>query len=330
MNKTSRNNFYSSHQSIYSNNFKNTLSNLFLKKKPKLNVKLVSNYHNYYLRERIKSNSQFQHLFLTEKNIPYSKITSPCSTLYSKSTQGNTTISPYQDKKTSTFYSNYKLKYDNKNKENNNKRFNKSQRAFFPSVRAEKFFEFKDKVNNEIKGKYILYQKKDFCDKLEKSLQDKIEQYKQNIRKVESTGKLYYSYLKTYDNYEKHLDNVLNREIDINENYKQSIYQLKNEIERIKIKISKLKIQLKENFQNKCFLMCVKNSTRLVEKFSHEDLEELRFDNLLISYHLNENNNENLKKKSIQNVIRKSTIGKRHSSIQHIKSFNRTKPIFHI
>ena len=328
MNKTSRNNFYSSHQSISSNNFKNTISNLFLKRKPKLNVKLVSNYHNYYLRERIKSNSQFQHLFLTEKNIPYSKITSPFSTLYSKSTQGNTTISPYQDKKTSTFYSNYKLKYDNKNKENNNKRFNKSQRAFFPSVRAEKFFEFKDKVNNEIKGKYILYQKKDFCDKLEKSLQDKIEQYKQNIRKVESTGKLYYSYLKTYDNYEKHLDNVLNREIDINENYKQSIYQLKNEIERIKIKISKLKIQLKENFQNKCFLMCVKNSTRLVEKFSHEDLEELRFDNLLISYHLNENNNnENLKKKSIQNVNRKSTIGRRNSSIQHVKSFTRTTTV---
>ena len=79
MNKTSRNNFYSLHQSIYSNNFKNTLSNLFLKKKPKLNIKLVSNYHNYYLRERIKSNSQFQHLFLKENKIPY-----PFSTLYSK------------------------------------------------------------------------------------------------------------------------------------------------------------------------------------------------------------------------------------------------------
>ena len=103
---------------------------------------------------------------------------------------------------------------------------------------------------------------------------------------------------------------------------------MKNGIERIKIKISKLKIQLKENFQNKCFLMCVKNSTRLVEKFSHEDLEELRFDNLLISYHLNENNNnENLKKKSIQNVNRKSTIGRRNSSIQHVKSFTRTTTV---
>ena len=29
MNETSRNNFYSSHQSIYSNNFKNTLSNFY-------------------------------------------------------------------------------------------------------------------------------------------------------------------------------------------------------------------------------------------------------------------------------------------------------------
>ena len=95
MNKTSRNNFYSSHQSISSNNFKNTISNLFLKRKPKLNVKLVSNYHNYYLRERIKSNSQFQHLFLTENNIPY-----PFSTLYSKSNLVNTIITPYQDKKT--------------------------------------------------------------------------------------------------------------------------------------------------------------------------------------------------------------------------------------
>ena len=329
MNKTSRNNFFSSPQSTSSNYFKNTITNTFIKK-PKINVKLVSNYHKYYLRERIKSNSQFQNLFLTEKNIPYSKITSPFSTLYSKSTQGNTIITPYQDKKTSIFYSNSKSKYDNKNIENKNKNktFNKSQRSFFPSVRAEKFFEFKNKVNNEIKGKYILYQKKDFCDKLEKKLQDKIEQYKQNIRKFETTGKLYYSYLKTYDNYEKHLDNVLNREIDINENYKESIYQLKNDIARIKIKITKLKVQLKENFENKCFLMCVKNSTRLVDKFSPEDLEELKLDNLLLSYHLNENPiNENLKKRSVQNITRKNTLQRRNSSIHHVKSFNRTATV---
>ncbi len=46
----------------------------------------------------------------------------------------------------------------------------------------------------------------------------KIEKYKQNIRKFDTTGKSYYSYLKNYDNYEKDLNNVLNREIDINEN----------------------------------------------------------------------------------------------------------------
>ena len=328
INKTPRNNHFSSHQSTSSNYFTNTITNTFLKKKPKLNVKLISNYHKHYLRERIKSNIQFQHLYLTERNIPSKKIASPFSTLYSKSTQTNTLISPYQEKKTSMFYLNSKSKYDNKNLEIKNKRFNKSQRSFFPSVRTEKLFEFKDKINNEIKGKYILYQKKDFCDKLEKKLQDKIEQYKQNIRKFETTGKLYYSYLKTYDNYEKHLDNVLNREIDINENYKESIYQLKNDIARIKIKITKLKVQLKENFENKCFLMCVKNSTRLVDKFSPEDLEELKLDNLLLSYHLNENPiNENLKKRNVQNITRKNTLPRRNSSIHHVKSFNRTATV---
>ena len=39
--------------------------------------------------------------------------------------------------------------------------------------------------------------------------------------------------------------------------------------------------------------MSVKNSTRLVEKFSEQDLEELKYDNLVMSYHLNENNNNN-------------------------------------
>jgi hypothetical protein len=87
----------------------------------------------------------------------------------------------------------------------------------------------------------------------------------------------------------------------VNENYKIIITQLKSDILRLKYRMKRLLIYLQENFQNKCFLLSVKNSTRLVEKFSSKDLEELKYDNLIMSYHLKENtinNNENNNNKS--------------------------------
>ena len=337
MNKTSRNNFYSTTISTQTNQFLSTKTNSFLNRKAKLklNLKLL-NYHKNYLHERIQLNKKFQHLFITEKKIPFNKVISPFSTYYSKSTQGNTTITPYQEKRTSI--------YSNKEKSRNitlikvNKTENNSNRfyKFFPSARSEKLGDFKKKINDEIKGKYILYQKKDFCDKLEKNLENKIDQYKQNIKSLNITGKLYNSYIKTYDNYEKKIDNVLTIEIDKNENYKQIIYQLKSDIARIKIKISKLQVQLQENFQTKCFLLCVKNSTRLVHKFSPNDLEELKYDNLLISYHLGEhldrNNNSIERKNSMERRSkfgRRNSIGRRNSqSFKTSKSYHRASTIF--
>ena len=328
-NKSTKYNHYLS--SAQSNYFTKTLSNNLLKKKPKLNLKHVLNYHKNYLHQRIKSNKQFQHLFI-EKNISLTnKALSPVSTFYSKSTQLNTTINP-ESKKIK--------KYNEKSRNNNfsysNKIFSKTQNIF-PLVRAEKFIEFKEKINEEIKGKYILYQKKDFCDNLHKKLQNKIEQYEQNIRMISITDKLYKSYIKTYDNYEKKIYNILTREIDINETYKILITKIKNDISRIKLKIKKLTNQLKENFQNKCFLMSVKNSTRLVEKFSEQDLEELKYDNLVMSYHLNENNNnntnnnnnENKKKNNSSKQNNKNILCQRRQSCttKTKKSFRRTSTI---
>ena len=279
---------------ISNSSLSKTITNNFLKKKSKLNLNFP-NFHSNYLHEKIKSNEQFQKIILTEKNIDSNnKIMSPMTTFYSKSTQLNTTLTPFQNIKNLI----YSPKILSRNKKINifknktDKIFSRTQ-SVFRTLRAEKLNEFKEKINKEIKGKYILYQKKDYCDQLNQKLQNKIDQYKQNIKMITITDKLFYSYTKTYDNYEKKLYNVLNIENEVNENYKIIITQLKSDILRMKYRMKRLLIYLQENFQNKCFLLSVKNSTRLVEKFSSKDLEELKYDNLIMSYHLKENNNSN-------------------------------------
>ena len=312
-----------------------TITNSFLKKKTKMNINLP-NYHSNYLHQKIKSNEQFQKIILTEKNIDSNnKIMSPMTTFYSKSTQVNTTLTPFQDIK-NLIYSPKKISRNRKInifKNNTDKIFSRTQ-SVFPTLRAEKLCEFKEKINKEIKGKYILYHKKDYCDQLNQKLQNKIDQYKQNIRMINTTDKLYYSYTKTYDNYEKKLYNILNFEREMNENYKIIITQLKSDILRLKYRMKRLLIYLQENFQNKCFLLSVKNSTRLVEKFSSKDLEELKYDNLIMSYHLKENNinnNENNNNKSNnENKNSKkniSSINKQSNSLKKKNKIIRTATI---
>jgi hypothetical protein len=231
-----------------------TITNSFLKKKTKMNINLP-NYHSNYLHQKIKSNEQFQKIILTEKNIDSNnKIMSPMTTFYSKSTQVNTTMTPFQNIK-NLIYSPKIISRNRKInifKNNTDKIFSRTQ-SVFPSLRSEKLGEFKEKINKEIKGKYILYHKKDYCDQLNQKLQNKIDQYTQNIRMINITDKLYYSYTKTYDNYEKKLYNVLSIENEVNENYKIIITQLKSDIIRIKFRMKRLLIQLKENFEINVF-----------------------------------------------------------------------------
>ena len=308
-----------------------TITNTFLKKKSKTNLNLP-NYHTYHLHEKIKSNDQFQKIFSKEKNIDSNnKIMSPMTTFYSKSTQVNTSLTPFQNIK-NLIYSPNKISRNRKiniyKNNTNNKIFSRTQ-SVFPSLRSEKLGEFKEKINKEIKGKYILYHKKDYCDQLNQKLQNKIDQYTQNIRMINITDKLYYSYTKTYDNYEKKLYNVLSIENEVNENYKIIITQLKSDIIRIKFRMKRLLIQLKENFENKCFLLSVKNSTRLVEKFSPSDLEELKYDNLIMSYHLNENkNNINNRNNNNENNINKTNNGSSKNSKKNIPNIKKnSKPL---
>ena len=308
-----------------------TITNTFLKKKSKTNLNLP-NYHTYHLHEKIKSNDQFQKIISKEKNIDSNnKIMSPMTTFYSKSTQVNTSLTPFQNIK-NLIYSPNKISRNRKiniyKNNTNNKIFSRTQ-SVFPSLRSEKLGEFKEKINKEIKGKYILYHKKDYCDQLNQKLQNKIDQYTQNIRMINITDKLYYSYTKTYDNYEKKLYNVLSIENEVNENYKIIITQLKSDIIRIKFRMKRLLIQLKENFENKCFLLSVKNSTRLVEKFSPSDLEELKYDNLIMSYHLNENkNNINNRNNNNENNINKTNNGSNKNSKKNIPNIKKnSKPL---
>ena len=307
-----------------------TITNTFLKKKSKTNLNLP-NYHTYHLHEKIKSNEQFQKIISKEKNIDSNnKIMSPMTTFYSKSTQVNTSLTPFQNIK-NLIYSPNKISRNRKInifKNNTDKIFSRTQ-SVFPSLRSEKLGEFKEKINKEIKGKYILYHKKDYCDQLNQKLQNKIDQYKQNIRMITITDKLFYSYTKTYDNYEKKLYNVLSIENEVNENYKIIITQLKSDIIRIKFRMKRLLIQLKENFENKCFLLSVKNSTRLVEKFSPSDLEELKYDNLIMSYHLNENkNNINNRNNNNENNINKTNNGSNKNSKKNIPNIKKnSKPL---
>ena len=291
-----------------SNKYK-CLNNNYYKHKSILNEKLIRSFHKDYIREKFQENKKIQNP-IPEKKIENQFIS---SYIYKKNSQRNnpirlnfqmnsvnTSINNSQRKSflNKTYFKDYSVE---KKLVENKSDFNNVIISYLPKIRAENLNEFKKKIKLEIKGKYLLSYKKEINDDIILELKNKIKECNDNISKCKKNIKLFKIYCETSDSYDNKLNIDKLLEFENNEFYKIKINNLKSDIQRIKNKINNNIILLKELFEIKCYLMSVKNKTKLIEKFAKEDLLELKNDNRLILKYINKLNQENIKRRKSLN-----------------------------
>ena len=280
------------------------LNNNYYKYKSILNEKLIRSFHKDYIREKFQENKKLRN------PIPENKIENQfiSSYIYKKNSQKNNPIrlnfqinsvnTSINKSHRNSFLNKTYLKDCSVEKKliENKSDFNNYINTYLPKIRAENLNEFKDKIKLEIKGKYLLSYKKEISDDSIFELKNKIKECNINISKCKNNIKLFKLYCETYDSYDNKLNIIKLLEFENNEFYKIKINNLKSDIQRIKNKINNNIILLKELFEIKCYLMSVKNNTKLIEKFAREDLIDLKNDNKLILMYINKMNQENKKR----------------------------------
>ena len=326
-------------QSTQTSNQNKTITSNFYKHKPKLNLKLM-NFHKDFLYEKIKLNHKNNKCISSDKKNNFIQTvrykTSNCTkrtnpirinliNLKENSNKGSVSNSK---SKLQTYLNNTYTQNNLKEKEYKIIKENKSDFKYncytifkLPTLRAENLNDFKNKVKNEIKGKFLISLKKNLSERIETNLKNQIGEYQEKFSLLKKNGKLFESYIKLYDLYDTKLNDALVKETEISRINEIKIKDLENDIERLKYKIIKLIYVLKDHLQIKYYLMTVKNKTKLIEKFSKQDISELIFDKNLLTYYINkiemkqsvENNN---------NVARKSTKQK------YKRIFNRKNTLF--
>ena len=295
-----------------SNRYK-CLNNNYYKYKSILNEKLIRSFHKDYIREKFQENKKLRN------PIPENKIENQfiSSYIYKKNSQKNNPIrlnfqinsvnTSINKSHRNSFLNKTYLKDCSVEKKliENKSDFNNYINTYLPKIRAENLNEFKDKIKLEIKGKYLLSYKKEISDDSIFELKNKIKECNINISKCKNNIKLFKLYCETYDSYDNKLNIIKLLEFENNEFYKIKINNLKSDIQRIKNKINNNIILLKELFEIKCYLMSVKNNTKLIEKFAREDLIDLKNDNKLILMYINKMNQENKKRINSPDIIKR-------------------------
>ena len=331
--------FLSNTQSTQTTNQMKTITNNFYKHKPKLNLKFI-NFHKNFLYEKIKLNHNIlDYISSNNKNNLIQNVIYRTSNYTKRANPIRINLINYKAHSNKSSVNNSKSKLQNylnntytninlKGKEHKIIKENKSDFKYncftiynYPKIRAENLYDFKNKVKNEIKGKFLISLKKNLSEQIEANIKDQIGECKEKLSFIKENGELFNNYLKIYDLYDKKLNYTLLRETEINRKNVQKMKDLENDIERLKYKIIKLIYVLKDHLQIKYYLMTVKNKTKLIEKFSKNDINELIFDKKLLTYYIN-NIEMRPNLNNMNNVVRKST------KQNYKRIFNRKNTLF--
>ena len=331
--------FLSNTQSTQTTNQMKTITNNFYKHKPKLNLKFM-NFHKNFLYEKIKLNHNIlDYISSNNKNNLIQNVIYRTSNCTKRANPIRINLINYKAHSNKSSVNNSKSKLQNylnntytninlKGKEHKIIKENKSDFKYncftiynYPKIRAENLYDFKNKVKNEIKGKFLISLKKNLSEQIEANIKDQIGECKEKLSFIKENGELFNNYLKIYDLYDKKLNYTLLRETEINRKNVQKMKDLENDIERLKYKIIKLIYVLKDHLQIKYYLMTVKNKTKLIEKFSKNDINELIFDKKLLTYYIN-NIEMRPNLNNMNNVVRKST------KQNYKRIFNRKNTLF--
>lgn len=291
--------------------FSETFVNLKMENKKK-QIHKINNFHRNYLRESIHKNQNYQNLFIQNEKLHKkvylcSPLRATQSTDYYSRHSKNSNSKEYTMIEPSFFIKNKNHKISLRLKTERNSRNSESAIQFLYSPRAESLTEFNQKIKEITKGKYENYNKNNTYQKIKSHLQNNDDLVDLDINNLSTSFSLLKSFSKENDLYLKYLIKTKNKLIDQNENLKQTKNKLLNEIQRIRNKQFKLQKIVQENIRNKYFLMCVKNCTTDVSKFSEEDQQERRVDDLILHSVMNSEinyTNESGRKQEKRDIIR--------------------------
>ena len=298
----------------------------------------INNFYKNHLQLKIKNNLKLQNLLLFEKNKNNRNISSPLSNSnstrfysnYSNNSIFKSNISNLKYYKTNKSFFRKKTPSNISIKKNNFLNSNQSNLNIINSYISinknkliEHVFNFKNKIKSEIKLSYLLKYKKELIIKYINQRENNVDEYVQNINLLNKTKKYLDIFIRDYSNYTIYLYEIIKKETRINEKLQNKKIVLKNDSEKLKNNQKKLINILEKLIINKFFLLCVKNNTINIDKFSLKDYNEIKNDRYILNYRINEslgnlnkNNNNilNLKRKKYSSFFQNLITSKRFST----------------
>ena len=225
-------------------------------------------------------------------------------------------------------------KYHSNSHYKDNKTRNKIKLLFLlnpKKTRAESIEELKDKT------KQIFYEK--YCNKIQENLYKTITEEKKianelmdlEIYNFKRMIKLIETYIYSTDKYLIYLFNEIKKESDINRDLSEKKKEILYETYLLRFRFERLQKLDEKCIDNKFFLLCVKNRTNILEKFSEEDQKDYKndCDSLQLIKNYNKIHRQLGKKKTISvkgNVKRYSILEEKISS--GVEVIRDPQPIF--
>ena len=145
---------------------------------------------------------------------------------------------------------------------------------FYYNKRAESLSQFFIKSRNMFFGKYIQNVQQDEMNKINEGITTKIELFNVQIAHLKKMIFLIKAFMKDEKKYFDHLNHTLKKEREICDVLIEKRNKEFHETFLLRHQLGKIHRKFDKSFQNKFFLLCVKNGTNQIEKFNEEDRNE--------------------------------------------------------
>ena len=178
--------------------------------------------------------------------------------------------------------------------------------------RAESLHQFSIKNKEMVYSNYVKMLQENEVKKYNEGIKTQIEIYNLEIYNLIQSVKLIKAYIRDEGKYCEHLKKTLKKETEFNELLLKKKDECFTENYLLNHRLAKIERCYRKNMNNKFFLLCVKNGTNQLEKFTIEDQNDYYLDldtlNHLSNYFIferkiNEYENKNLSMRELEKIV---------------------------
>jgi len=156
--------------------------------------------------------------------------------------------------------------------------------SYILSYRNETLSEFNNKSKEMVLSNYIKNLQEHEIKKFNEGIQIKLDLYDIEIHRLEEMIFLIKTFIKDDEKYLEHLKKTLKIERELNEMLIEKKEQCFIESFLLNRRLVKIGRKYSQNINNKFFLICVKNGTNQIEKFTEEDKKDYDLDKETMEY----------------------------------------------